>query len=49
MNPEGNWIYHDVVVLNGLVFDSFTGPAGMPMAQYMSQFVYSDAIAMVPT
>ncbi|MHA3946548.1 DUF6531 domain-containing protein [Cellulomonas bogoriensis] len=43
-NPAGNWTYHDVVVRNGRVYDSFTGPNGMPLDRFKSQFEYWDAI-----
>jgi hypothetical protein len=46
-NPGGNWAFHDVVVKDGLVFDSFTGPAGLPIDAYLAQFEYADAIALV--
>jgi hypothetical protein len=36
-----------VVVKDGLVFDSFTGPAGLPIDAYLAQFEYADAIALV--
>jgi Pretoxin HINT domain len=46
-NPAGNWSFHDVVLKDGLVFDSFTGPTGMPLSDFLQQFKYSDAIRVV--
>jgi RHS repeat-associated protein len=47
-DPNGTWSYHTVVVKNGLIFDSFTGPQGVPIDQYLQFFKYADAVRMVP-
>lgn len=46
-NPLGNWVDHNMVVKDGLAFDSFTGSSGMPLADFLQQFEYSDAIRLV--
>jgi hypothetical protein len=46
MNPAGDWRYHDVVLDDGRVYDSFTGEPGLPLGDYMSQFEHADALAM---
>lgn len=43
-NPHGDWFDHWVVVRDGRVYDSFTGPRGMTPGQYKAQFEYNDAI-----
>ena len=43
-NPAGNWSYHDVVVSNGRVYDGFTGPRGLTIAEFKAQFEYGDVI-----
>lgn len=37
-NPDGDWFYHDVVVNDGRVYDSFTGPEGMTPGDFMAQW-----------
>lgn len=46
-NPTGSGFYQDVVVRDGVVFDAFTEPSGMPMANYLRQVTHADAITMV--
>ena len=43
-NPAGDWSYHSVVVLNGRVYDGFTGPRGLTIAEFKAQFLYADGI-----
>jgi hypothetical protein len=43
-NPAGNWSFHEVVVKDGMVYDSFTGPDGLSPADFEAQFLYYDAI-----
>jgi hypothetical protein len=43
-NPAGNWVYHDVVVQNGRIYDSFTGPEGLSPEEYMEQFDWAEGI-----
>lgn len=43
-NPAGDWTYHEVVINSGRVYESFTGPNGMPVDEYKAQFDYSDAL-----
>jgi RHS repeat-associated protein len=43
-NPAGDWFEHVVVLKNNMVFDGFTGRAGMSVNDFKSQFRYSDAI-----
>jgi len=43
-NPGGDWAFHEVVVNGGKVYDAFTGPEGMPIDAYKSQFEYADEI-----
>ena len=43
-NPDGDWGYHAVVVKGGRVYDSYTGPQGMPIEQYKSQFKHREVI-----
>jgi hypothetical protein len=44
-NPDGDWAYHDVVVKDGRVYDSFTGSGGLPPEEYMNQFRYAEDIS----
>jgi Pretoxin HINT domain len=46
-NPSGNWTFHDVVLKDGMIYDSFTGPKGMPAADYIKQFQYSTDLKLV--
>jgi hypothetical protein len=46
-NPGGDWQFHDVVLKNGRIYDSFTGSSGMPVSEYMRQFSYVDDLKMV--
>jgi hypothetical protein len=43
-NRDGDWGYHDVVVLNGRVYDGFTGRNGLPINEFKAQFDYADVI-----
>jgi len=36
------WDHHDVVVLDGRVYDDWTGPEGQPMDEYRNEFQYGD-------
>ena len=38
LGPGEPWFHHTVVVKNGLVFDQFTGPAGMPIDVWKQQW-----------
>lgn len=38
------WTYHEVVVKGDRVYDGFTGPNGLPIDQFKSQFTYADDI-----
>ena len=40
----GDWSFHEVVVKDGRVYDGFTGPGGMPIPDYKSQFQFADDI-----
>jgi len=41
-NP--GWAHHEVVVKDGMVFDSFTGSKGLPISEYKDLWQYPDAI-----
>jgi len=43
-NPVGDWVFHDVVVNGGRVYDGFTGPDGLSPQEFMSQFEYAGGI-----
>ena len=43
-NLPGDWKHHDVVVVGDRVYDEFTGPAGLPLADYKEQFDERDQL-----
>jgi hypothetical protein len=47
-NSDGDWQYHTFVVKNGYAFDGFTGPQGIPIAEYVQQFEYGDDSNITP-
>jgi hypothetical protein len=47
-NTDGDWQYHTFVVKNGFAFDGFTGPQGIPIAEYLQQFEYNGDLNIVP-
>ncbi len=38
------WFHHEVVVKDGRVYDAMTGPEGLSIKEFKSQWEYSDVI-----
>ena len=43
-DPAGHWFNHVAVLKDGLVYDAYTGPSGLPIMDYLAQFEYIDGI-----
>ncbi|MBM2614910.1 hypothetical protein JIG36_04975 [Actinoplanes sp. LDG1-06] len=47
-DPTGRWDEHFVVIKDGVVYDGFTGPKGMPLKQYRAQWTYGEYLDFKP-
>jgi RHS repeat-associated protein len=48
-NPDGSpWAYHYAVESDGRMYDSFTGPEGLPISEYTNQFDYWEILDIDP-
>jgi hypothetical protein len=47
-DPGGDWYEHYAVIKDGVASDGFTGPGGIPVNQYLSQWQYGEDLEFVP-
>jgi RHS repeat-associated protein len=47
-NPSGTWQEHYAVEKDGRIYDGFTGPEGLPEAEFTQQFEYWDYFDIEP-
>ncbi|MFC0038644.1 RHS repeat-associated core domain-containing protein [Actinomadura rayongensis] len=47
-DPTGQWFEHYAVIKDGTVYDAFTGPNGMPLGEYRSQWEYGEYLKFTP-
>ncbi|MFI5495785.1 polymorphic toxin-type HINT domain-containing protein [Actinoplanes sp. NPDC051859] len=47
-DPHGSWTEHYAVIKDGIVYDGFTGKAGMPLAAYRAQWEFGQYLSFAP-
>lgn len=47
-DPDARWAEHFVVIRDGRAYDGFTGPEGMPLGAYRSQWEFGDYLQFTP-
>ncbi len=47
-DPLGDWAEHYFVIRDGLAYDGFTGPEGVPLDEYRGQWEYGEYLQFVP-
>lgn len=45
-NPNGLWQYHTFVLKDGLAYDSFTGPQGVPLNEYLQRWEFGSELTL---
>ncbi|MEV6369644.1 polymorphic toxin-type HINT domain-containing protein [Micromonospora musae] len=47
-DAAGKWTEHYAVIKDGVAYDGFTGPAGMPLDAYRAQWQYGEYLSFTP-